>query len=170
MAQLLRLAVDETGTRRAGGETVLAKLSELMFVEIVRRYIDGLPEDSPGWLSGLRDRHVGAALSLMHGRPAEPWTLDSLAREIGMSRTTFAERFTQYVGDSPMHYLGRWRLQVAAGLLERQGMNIAQAAAEVGYESEAAFNRAFKKEVGVPPGAWRRGRAAPASTGSSALV
>jgi AraC-like DNA-binding protein len=170
VAQLLRLAVDETGTRRAGGETVLAKLSELMFVEIVRRYIDGLPEDSPGWLSGLRDRHVGAALSLMHGRPAEPWTLDSLAREIGMSRTTFTERFTQYVGDSPMHYLGRWRLQVAAGLLERQGMNIAQAAAEVGYESEAAFNRAFKKEVGVPPGAWRRGRAAPASTGSSALV
>ena len=167
VAQLLRFAVDETGTRRAGGETVLAKLSELMFVEIVRRYIDGLPEGSPGWLSGLRDRHVGAALGLMHARLAEPWTLDTLAREIGMSRTTFAERFTEYVGDSPMHYLGRWRLQVAAGLLERQGMNIAQAAAEVGYESEAAFNRAFKKEVGAPPGAWRRDRAAPAKSQSS---
>jgi AraC-like DNA-binding protein len=167
VAQLLRFAVDETGTRRAGSETVLAKLSELMFVEIVRRYIDALPEGSPGWLSGLRDRQVGAALGLMHGRVAEPWTLDSIAREIGMSRTTFAERFTQFVGDSPMHYLGRWRLQVAAGLLERQGMNIAQAAAKVGYESEAAFNRAFKKEVGVPPGAWRRGRIAPASPDSS---
>lgn len=158
VAQLLRVAVDETGTRRAGGETVLAKLSELMFVEIVRRYIDRLPEGSTGWLSGLRDRHVGAALGLMHARPAEPWTLDELAREVGMSRTSFAERFTQCVGDSPMHYLGRWRLQVAAGLLERQGMNIAQVAAEVGYETEAAFNRAVKKEVGVPPGAWRRGR------------
>ena len=170
VAQLLRFAVDETGTRRAGGETVLAKLSELMFVEIVRRYIDGLPEDSPGWLSGLRDRHIGAALGLMHGRLAEPWTLDTLAREIGMSRSTFAQRFTQYVGDSPMHYLGRWRLQIAAGLLEHRGMNIAQAAAEVGYESEAAFNRAFKKEIGVPPGAWRRGKAASASTDSPALV
>jgi AraC-like DNA-binding protein len=167
VAQLLRFAVDETGTRRPGSETVLAKLSELMFVEIVRRYVDGLPAGSPGWLSGLRDRHVGAALGLMHARPAEPWTLDGLAREIGMSRTTFAERFTQYVGDSPMHYLGRWRLQVAAGLLERQGMNIAQAAAEVGYESEEAFNRAFKKEVGVAPGAWRRGRTASARAGSS---
>ena len=158
VAQLLRLAVDETGHHRAGSETVLAKASELMFVEIVRRYIDALPADSAGWLSGLRDRHIGAALNLMHGRPSEPWTLDSLARAIGMSRTSFAERFAQYVGDSPMHYLGRWRLQLAAGLITRQGRSIAEAAAEVGYESEAAFNRAFKKEVGVPPGAWRRSR------------
>ena len=160
--------MDESGHPRAGGGTVLAKLSELVFVEIMRRYIDALPEDSRGWLSGLRDRHVGAALGLMHARPAEAWTLDSLARAIGMSRTTFAERFVQYVGDSPMHYLARWRLQVAAGLLKRPGMNIARAAAEVGYESEAAFNRAFKKEVGVPPGVWRRGRSSALAQPSAA--
>jgi AraC-like DNA-binding protein len=94
----------------------------------------------------------------MHGRPAERWTLDGLAREVGLSRSAFAERFTERMGAPAMQYLGNWRLQLAARLLEHQGMSIAQAAAEVGYESEAAFNRAFKKQVGVPPGAWRRSR------------
>ena len=94
----------------------------------------------------------------MHGRPAEPWTLDSLAREVGLSRSVFAERFAEVMGVPAMHYLGNWRLQLAARLLESQGASIAQAAADVGYESEAAFNRAFKKQVGVPPGAWRRAR------------
>jgi AraC-like DNA-binding protein len=129
-----------------------------MFVDVVRRYIDGLPRDAGGWLSGLRDAHIGAALALMHGRPAEAWTLERLAREIGISRSVFADRFAHYVQDSPMQYLTRWRMQLATRLLERPNVGLAQVAAEVGYESEAAFNRAFKKCVGAPPGAWRRGR------------
>jgi AraC-like DNA-binding protein len=129
-----------------------------MFLQAIRQYIDGLPKESKGWLSGLRDRHVGMALRLMHGRPAERWTIDTLAREVGLSRSAFAERFTELMGVPPMQYLGNWRLQLAAQLLERNGTSIAQAAAEVGYESEAAFNRAFKKQVGIPPGSWRRSR------------
>jgi len=158
MAQLLRLAVDETASRRSGGETVLSKVAELMFVDVVRRHIDSLPRGAGGWLSGLRDPQVGAALAIMHGRPAEDWTLERLAREVGLSRSVFADRFTHFVQDSPMQYLTRWRMQLAARLLERPGAGLAQVAAEVGYESEAAFNRAFKKCVGAPPGAWRRGR------------
>jgi AraC-like DNA-binding protein len=104
--------------------------------------------------------HVGAALRLIHGRPAEDWSLDRLAREVGLSRTIFADRFNHYVKISPMQYLARWRLQLAGRLLEKSGISIAQAGAEVGYESEAAFNRAFKKLVGVPPGTWRKARLA----------
>ncbi|TJW13279.1 MAG: AraC family transcriptional regulator [Mesorhizobium sp.] len=157
---LFRLALAEGGSGRAGGERILAKLSELMFVEIIRRHLETLPHDSRGWLSGLRDPHVGEALRLIHARPREEWTLDRLAREVGLSRTAFAGRFTHYVEVSPMHYLARWRLQLAGRLLERPNVSIAQAGAEVGYESEAAFNRAFKKFVGVPPGTWRKGRSA----------
>ena len=156
---LIRVALQETQSPGAGGETILSKLSELMFLHAVRQYIDSLPSESTGWLAGLRDRSINAALHLMHGRPAEPWTLDSLAREVGMSRSAFAERFVRVMGVPAMHYLSSWRLQLAANLLERQRLSIAQAAAEVGYESEAAFNRAFKKQVGMPPGAWRRARA-----------
>jgi AraC-like DNA-binding protein len=156
---LIRVALAESERPRAGGETILSKLSELMFLQAVRRHIDSLPAQSKGWLSGLRDRHVGAALRLMHGRPAEAWTLDALAREVGLSRSVFAERFAGIMGAPAMHYLSAWRLQLAARLLERPSTSIAQAAAEVGYESEAAFNRAFKKHVGMPPGAWRRARA-----------
>jgi transcriptional regulator GlxA family with amidase domain len=160
ITELFRLAIQETATRRPGSETVLSKVAELMFVDVVRRYIDTLPKDATGWLSGLRDAHVGKALALMHARPAEAWTLERLAREVGVSRSVFAERFVHYVREPPMHYLARWRMQLATRLLERQGIGIAQVAEEVGYESEAAFNRAFKKVVGVPPGAWRRDRRA----------
>ena len=159
---LIRMALEEHERPRAGGETILSKLSELMFLHAVRQYIDGLPSQSTGWLAGLRDRHVGVALGLMHGRPSEDWTLDVLAREAGLSRSAFAERFTSLMNTPPMHYLSNWRLQLAARILERPGVSVAQAAAEVGYESEAAFNRAFKKAVGQPPGAWRRARTAPA--------
>jgi AraC-like DNA-binding protein len=159
-SDLIRLALKENEQPRAGGESFLAKLSELMFLNAVRQHLDSLPAQSTGWLAGLRDRHVGAALRLMHGRPSDPWTIDALAREVGLSRSVFAERFSALMGDPPMHYLSNWRLQLAARLLERQSTSIAQAAAEVGYESEAAFNRAFKKQVGVPPGAWRRARMA----------
>jgi AraC-like DNA-binding protein len=156
LTNLVAAAVSETEHNTPGGETMLAKLAELMFVEVIRRYIDGLPAGSRDWLAGLRDRQVGAALHLLHARPAESWTLDSLAREVGMSRSVFAERFTGFVGIPPMQYLARWRLQLAAHMLENKACGIAVAAAQVGYESEAAFNRAFKKHVGMPPGAWRR--------------
>lgn len=158
LSSLVQVAVEESEHNSAGGETMLAKIAELMFVEVVRKYIDSLPEDSRGWFSGLRDRHVGAALRMIHGRPQEPWTLEALAREVGISRSALAERFTSYVQVSPMQYLARWRLQLAARLLDNKSVSIAAAAAEVGYESEAAFNRAFKRFAGVPPGAWRRAR------------
>lgn len=158
ITELFRLAIKETATRRAGGETVLSKVAELMFVDVVRRYLDTLPKDAAGWLSGLRDPQIGGVLALMHARPAEAWTLDRLAREVGTSRSVLADRFTHYVQEPPMQYLTRWRMQLATRLLERQGIGLACVAAEVGYDSEAAFNRAFKKCVGVPPGAWRRDR------------
>jgi AraC-like DNA-binding protein len=160
VTDLIRVALSEGGSTRAGRETVLAKLSELMFVEAIRRYLESLPADSRGWLSGLRDQHVGEALRLIHARPAENWTLDGLSRKVGLSRTIFADRFTHYVEVSPMQYLARWRLQLASRLLEQSGASVARAAIEVGYESEAAFNRAFKKFVGVPPGTWRKERLA----------
>jgi AraC-like DNA-binding protein len=129
-----------------------------MFVEVMISHIDSLPENAMGWFAGLRDPQTGAALRLIHGRPTEPWTLDTLAREIGLSRSSLAERFTAYVEMPPMQYLARWRLQIAARLLETPNISIAQVAAEVGYQSEAAFNRAFKRHTGVAPGAWRRDR------------
>lgn len=165
--QLIRVALQEIRSPRAGGETILSKLSELMFLHAVRQHVDSLPEESTGWLAGLRDRYVGAALRLMHGCPAQCWTLDALAREVGLSRSAFSERFARIMGEPAMHYLGKWRLQLAADSLGR-GMSIAQTASEVGYESEAAFNRAFKRQVGAPPGAWRRSSRQAAIAGSSA--
>lgn len=149
-------AVAEGSSGRTGAETILAKLSELMFVEVIRTHLESLPEDSGGWLAALRDRHVGEALRLVHSRPSEDWTLDKLARGAGCSRSSLANRFSLFVGASPMQYLTGWRMQLAVRRLETQGVSIAQAGAEVGYESEAAFNRAFKKFVGMPPGTWRK--------------
>ena len=160
LSTLVGVAAEEAGRGGAGCETMLAKLAELMFVEVVRKEIERLPEDARGWLSGLRDRHVGTALRLMHGQPAHAWTLESLAREIGLSRSVFASRFAEYVGEPPMQYLGRWRMQLAARRMETPGISIAQAAREVGYESEDTFSRAFKKFVGVAPGTWRKRRLA----------
>lgn len=162
LSNLLRLAAEEAGRGGAGSESLLARLAELMFVEVVRQYIIHLPEESKGWLSGLKHRQVGHALRLIHGNPERPWTLAELAREVGLSRSVFADRFAHYVGVSPMHYLGRWRMQLAVRHLATPGISVAQVGAEVGYESEAAFNRAFKKHVGVPPGSWRRSKSSPA--------
>jgi len=162
LSSLLRLAAEEAERGSAGSESLLAKVAELMFVEVVRKYITQLPDDSKGWLSGLKHRHVGHALRLIHGQPGKPWTLAELAREVGLSRSVFAERFSHFVGVSPMHYLGRWRMQLAIRRLTIPGVSVAQAGEEVGYESEAAFSRAFKKYVGVPPGSWRKGRSSPA--------
>lgn len=151
----LELALEESTLRRPGGECVLAKLSELLFVEAVRRHIDSLPAEEQGWLAGLRDEVVGRALSQLHTRPAHPWTIDELGRAVGLSRSALAERFTHFVGQPPMQYLGQWRMQLAARLLRDGSANIASIALETGYASEAAFSRAFKKAAGVPPSAWR---------------
>jgi transcriptional regulator GlxA family with amidase domain len=121
MLSLVHAAATETEHGTAGGETMLAKVAELMFVEVIRKYIDGLPQDARGWCSGLRDPQVGAAIHLLHERPAHRWTVDSLVREVGMSRSTFAERFGDSVGAPPIHYLGKWRLQLAASLLVNRG-------------------------------------------------
>ena len=161
LGRLIDFAVAESQETRAGGECVRLRLSELMFVEVVRRYLAALPVEQTGWLAGLRDRTVGRALALLHERPGEPWTLEKLAKDVGLSRSSLAARFTHFVGDPPMHYLARWRMQVAARLLADGDAKVSAVADQVGYDSEAAFSRAFKKLVGVSPAAWRVGRASP---------
>ena len=156
LGQFIRAATVESADKRAGGESVLAKLSELMFIEVVRRHLEALPPEQAGWLAGLRDPFVGKALSLMHANPARNWMIEDLAKDVGLSRSVLAERFADLVGMPPMQYLAKWRMQVAAGLLSGGRANMAAVAAEIGYGSEAAFSRAFKKVVGVPPSAWRR--------------
>jgi len=156
LGEFIRLASSETADKRPGGESVLAKLSELMFVEVVRRYLQALPAEQAGWLAGLRDPFVGKALSLMHADPARNWTIEELGKAVGLSRSVLAERFSDLLGMPPMLYLAKWRMQVAAGLLSNSNTNIATVAAETGYGSEAAFSRAFKKVVGVPPSSLRR--------------
>ena len=156
LGQFIRVATVESADKRAGGESVLAKLSELMFIEVVRRHLEALPPEQAGWLAGLRDSFVGKALSLMHAKPARNWTIEELAKDVGLSRSVLADRFADLVGMPPMQYLARWRMQVAAGLLSGGSANMATVAAEIGYASEAAFSRAFKKVAGVPPSAWRR--------------
>lgn len=151
----IRFSVNEADASRAGGEAVLAKLSEVLFVETLRAYIAQLPPDQTGWLAGARDVEVGKTLALMHRNPALPWTIASLAKEAGVSRSVLAERFRHYLNESPMAYLTRWRLQLGAQMLASTSHSVAQIAPEVGYESEAAFNRAFKREFTVPPARFR---------------
>jgi AraC-like DNA-binding protein len=162
VAASFRYAAREVASGRAGSETVLAKLSELLFVEAVRSYAESLPVERKGWLAGLRDNAVGRALALLHAEPARPWTTEELAARVAMSRSAFAERFTQLVGMPPIGYLTDWRMQVAAARLRETHRTIAQVAAELGYESEASFTRAFKRAQGVAPGRYRAGgRSAP---------
>jgi len=139
-----------------GAATVMAKMSELLFVEAVRRYLAALPPEETGWLAGLRDPAIGRALSLMHARLNEGWTADALAREVNLSRSTFADHFTTLIGVPPMRYLLNWRMQVARQKLQGAHRTIAQIAFEVGYESEAAFTRAFRRQFGLPPAVWRK--------------
>jgi len=154
LAPLIRFAMNEVRDRRIGSEEMLGRLTELMFVEIIRQYLEKLPPEQCGWLAGLRDPMIGKALSLMHGSPSCDWVVEDLARSVGSSRSEFAERFASMVGAPPMQYLAKWRMQVASGLLN-DNVNIAAVAAKVGYGSEASFSRAFKKIVGVPPSHWR---------------
>jgi AraC-like DNA-binding protein len=168
LGQFMRVAADESRAKRSGGESVLARMSELMFVEAVRRYLESLPDEQTGWLAALRDPQVGRALTLLHARPGFSWTLPGLAREAGLSRSSLAERFAHLIGKPPMQYLASWRMQIAAGSLAR-GAKVASVALEVGYDSEAAFSRAFKKLVGSSPTNWRDDqRPAPTTTRSAA--
>ena len=155
---LVRQFTEESGMGRAGAETMLTRLAELMFIEVLRRYLDELPPGQTGWLAGLRDEVVGRVLDLIHGQPGHPWSLAELAREAASSRTSLAKRFTEMVGQPPMQYLAQWRMQVAANLLSQNDAKVATIGAEVGYDSEAAFSRAFKKATGLAPSAWREVR------------
>jgi AraC-like DNA-binding protein len=146
---------EETRSGRAGAESMLTRLAELMFIEVLRRHLDSLPEDGRRWLAGIRDPVVGRALAVIHARPGHRWTLEDLAREAASSRSSLAERFHELVGIPPMQYLTQWRMQVAAVRLRETGAKVSAVAMEAGYESEAAFSRAFKKATGVAPSRWR---------------
>jgi AraC-like DNA-binding protein len=152
----IRFSVAESASARPGSAAVLARLSEVLFAEAIRHYTDELPPEQSGWLAGLRDRHVGRALALLHEDPAHAWTVDELATKVGLSRSALGERFGALIGVPPMQYLARWRTSLAARLLRESHFSILRIATDVGYESEAAFNRAFKRELGLPPAAWRK--------------
>jgi AraC-like DNA-binding protein len=160
ISTFLSSAVDETNRKRPGGAAVLERMSEMMFVDAMRSYLDTLPPDETGWLSGMRDPAIGRALSLMHQNPAEEWTLERLGDELALSRSTLHERFVHFIGQTPMQYLARWRMQLAAKDLRDTDAKVLEVAMNVGYENEAAFARAFKREVGTSPAAWRRERRA----------
>jgi AraC-like DNA-binding protein len=158
LTRLIELTIAESREHRPGGESVRVRLSELLFVEVVRRHLATLPTGERGWLAALHDPIAGRALTMLHQRPAEPWSLDTLAREVGASRSVLAERFTEFVGQPPMQYLTHWRMQMAARRLDDASAKVASVALEVGYESEAAFSRAFKRIAGVSPSRWRAER------------
>ena len=158
LTHVVEFALAESRQRRSGAACVLLRLSEVLFVEVVRRYLDGLAPGQTGWLAGLRDPIVGHALSVLHQRPADAWTLERLAKEVGVSRSVLAESFARLVGQPPMQYLARWRMQLAARLLSDGTAKVAVVAQEVGYDSESAFSRAFKKIAGTSPAGWRHRR------------
>ena len=151
----IRYAIADADSSTAGSNAVLTKLCETLFVETLRRYMVQLPERQTGWLAGARDPEVGKALALIHRQPEAPWTIASLAREVGISRSVLAERFRLYLDEPPVTYLTRWRLQLGAQMLSTTSYSVAQIASEVGYDSEQAFNRAFKRKFGHPPARYR---------------
>lgn len=155
----IRYLASERGSSRAGRTALLAKLAEALFIETLRLYMAELPQDRTGWLAAARDPVVGCALAAIHREPAQAWTVAALAKRAGASRTVFAARFQKLLGETPLAYVGRWRLQLGARLLETTEDSVLQIALSVGYESEAAFNRAFKREFDLPPARYRRRRA-----------
>ena len=163
----VRYALSEARSPRPGGEAVLAKLSEVLFIEVLRLTMNERVEGRTGWLTAVGDRIVGAALNAMHGQPAHGWTLEELAHSAGTSRSVLAERFARLVGSTPMQYLTQWRMLLASSLLCQSQAPLASIANDVGYQTDAAFSRAFRREFGVPPAAWRRRQAAPAQTASA---
>jgi AraC-like DNA-binding protein len=156
LSAYVRVALAESKESRLGRASVLNRLSELMFVDVIRRYLETLPPDRADWLAGVRDPFIGRALTALHRDPVRDWTIESLASEAALSRSTLAERFTHFVGVPPMQYLANWRMQLAANYLRGGTESVAQIANRVGYDSEAAFSRAFKKVVGAPPSEWRK--------------
>jgi AraC-like DNA-binding protein len=158
LGAFVRQVIEETRPGRPGADTVLTRMAELMFIELLRRYLDELPPGQTGWLAGLRDEVVGKVLTLLHARPEHPWTINDIAREVASSRSSVAKRFTELVGQPPMQYLTQLRMQVAANQLAQTTAKIAAVGAAAGYDSEAAFSRAFKKATGLSPGAWREAR------------
>jgi AraC-like DNA-binding protein len=154
----MRRLLEEAGSGRVGSEAVLAKISEALFIEALREYAARLPPGHAGWLAAAREPHIGRALVLLHNRMAFSWTAGGLAREVGLSRSAFVARFSALLSTPPMKYLARLRLQTAARALATTASSVQAIAAEVGYESEAAFNRAFKRELGVPPARYRSGK------------
>jgi AraC-like DNA-binding protein len=152
----MRTVMAESRTKRPGGEAVLERMSEVLFVEVLRRHADSLPAEQTGWLAGMRDPTVGRALSMLHAKPSEPWTMELLSEGAGLSRSSLHERFVHFIGQPPMQYLTQWRMQVASGLLRDTNAKLIDVALDVGYESEAAFSRAFKRVAGISPGAWRK--------------
>ena len=160
----LRYALAEARSPRPGGQGVLAKLAEVLFIEVLRIHMNEQAEGRTGWLAGVNDRIVGAALRALHAEPARPWTLEELARAAGTSRSVLVERFSQLVGKAPMQYLAQWRMLLASNLLARSNASLARIAEEVGYQTDTAFSRAFRREYGMPPATWRRCQAGPAAT------
>jgi AraC-like DNA-binding protein len=156
----VRYALTEARSPRPGGAGVLAKLSEVLFIEVLRLYMNEQAPGRTGWLAGVGDRIVGAALNELHKRPAHDWTLEELARESGTSRSVLAERFQKLVGSSPMQYLTQWRMLLASNLLSRSNAPLARIAEDVGYKTDTAFSRAFRREFGAPPAEWRRSQSA----------
>jgi AraC-like DNA-binding protein len=156
----VRYALAEARSPRPGGAGVLAKLAEVLFIEVLRLYVNQQSEGRVGWLAAVGDRIVGAALNQLHARPAHTWTLDELAREAHTSRSVLAERFHYLVGSSPMQYLTQWRMLLAANLLTRSNAPLASIAEDLGYQTDTAFSRAFRREFGSPPATWRRSQSA----------
>jgi AraC-like DNA-binding protein len=154
----IRYLASEAGSTGAGRSALLAKLAEALFIETLRRYMAELPAERTGWLAAARDPAVGRALAAIHHEPAQAWTVSGLAKQAGASRSAFAARFNHFLGEAPLAYVARWRIQLGARLLETTADSVLQIALKVGYESEAAFNRAFKREFGLPPARYRRGR------------
>lgn len=155
LTSALHFAAADVASPREGGATALGKLSELLFVQAVRRCIDSIPLNHQRWLVAVRDRYVGRALLKLHADPSRPWTVDELARDVGLSRSSLAQRFSELLGRPPMQYLAHWRLHMAAQELRSGRKSLAEVAGAVGYDSEPAFSRAFKREFGLPPASWR---------------
>jgi AraC-like DNA-binding protein len=159
IASSFQFAAREIGAGRLGAASIVSRLSELLFVEALRSYVASLPPQQHGWLAALRDPFVSRALALLHAQPAKRWTAEDLAGQVGLSRSAFAERFTTLLGQPPMQYLAQWRMQLAAQRLRASREPLARVAQQIGYDSEAAFSRAFKRQFGEPPATWRLAQA-----------
>ena len=153
----LRFMAREAREPRPGGETVITHLADILIIQAIRAWIDSVPDTQQGWLAALRDKQVGRALAAIHREPEKDWSVESLAKAVGMSRSGFSARFTNLVGESAKRYLTRWRMQLARIKLQESSDSLAVLAERFGYQSEAAFSRAFKREFGVAPGSARRG-------------